>query len=384
MNKAALQTTETHDAHYLKEELYDLVQNDAMIFEFLQSGSLDGIWYWDLEDPEQEWMSPRFWENFGYDPAEMRHLASEWQDMIHPDDLEQAAENVRRHMEDPGHPYDQICRYKKKDGSTAWVRCRGLAVRDESGKPVRMLGAHTDVTELKRVEEELAQKNEMLRQLLYIVSHDLKQPIRSIEFFADDLAEQLPDSLPGESRDSLTRIARSSRRLRKLIDDILDLSRLRDSSFSVQNIPGNELASEVLEDLSLTIQKEGAEVRINGKLPQMLVHPALALRALGNLVQNAIKFKKAGERARIEILPLETSDSTGYAVCDRGIGIYPENAEKIFALFRRDVGESVEGTGAGLAIVRAIAEKHGGRAWAEPREGGGSVFYLTFARGELA
>lgn len=148
--------------HYLKKELYELVKKDDTIFEFLQSGSLDGIWYWDLEKQENEWMSPEFWKNFGYDPAEKKHLASEWQDMIHPEDLKRAIENFKSHCEDSDHPYDQFVRYTKKDGSTAWVRCRGIAIRDENGTPIRMLGAHVDVTALKNTEARLQKANEEL------------------------------------------------------------------------------------------------------------------------------------------------------------------------------------------------------------------------------
>ncbi len=143
------------NSNYLKKELHELVQRDSAIFDFLQNGSLDGIWYWDLEDPENEWMSPQFWTVLGHDPKEKKHLASEWQDLIHPDDLKVALNNFERHCVDPDHPYDQIVRYRHSNGSTVWVRCRGMAIRDESGKPVRMLGAHTDLTRQKETEEEL-------------------------------------------------------------------------------------------------------------------------------------------------------------------------------------------------------------------------------------
>jgi len=143
------------DPHYLKDELYSLVSNEPAIFEFLQRGSLDGLWYWDLENPEHEWMNAEFWELLGYDPNEMKHLASEWQDLIHPDDLEAALENFSKHAEDPSHPYDQIVRYRHKDGSTVWVRCRGIAIRDEDGRPKRMLGAHNDLTREKELEQRL-------------------------------------------------------------------------------------------------------------------------------------------------------------------------------------------------------------------------------------
>ncbi len=152
--------------HYLKQELYTLLKQDAAVFDFLQLGSLDGIWYWNLEDPTDEWMSGRFWELLGFDPAEKKHLASEWQNLIFSEDLAVAIENLKRHLADPRDPYDQIVRYRHKDGSTIWVRCRGIAIRNRDGKPVRMLGAHTDLTALKKTEQELQQANQELQRAL--------------------------------------------------------------------------------------------------------------------------------------------------------------------------------------------------------------------------
>jgi diguanylate cyclase (GGDEF)-like protein/PAS domain S-box-containing protein len=148
--------------NYLQKELYELIKSDPSIFEFLQEGSLDGIWYWDLENVESEWMSPRFWALFGYDPSEKKHLASEWQGMIDPEDLEIALDNFTKHCENPDHPYDQIVRYTHKDGSSVWVRCRGVAIRDSNGKPIRMLGAHNDVTQVKLQEQIIREQNEKL------------------------------------------------------------------------------------------------------------------------------------------------------------------------------------------------------------------------------
>jgi PAS domain S-box-containing protein len=143
------------EGNYLQNELYDLINKDKSVFEFIQSGSLDGIWYWDLENPESEWMSPKFWETLGYNPDEKKHLSSEWQDIIFQEDLKIAVENLEKHCDDSNHPYDQIVRYTHKNGSTVWIRCRGLAIRDEKGKAIRMLGAHTDITNLKRKENEI-------------------------------------------------------------------------------------------------------------------------------------------------------------------------------------------------------------------------------------
>ena len=144
------------EENYLKSELYDLMNSDTRIFEFIQSGSLDGIWYWDLENPQNEWMSPKFWETLGYNPDEKKHQANEWQDIIFQEDLKLATENFDKHCSDPSYPYNQIVRYKHKNGSTVWIRCRGLAIRDENGKAIRMLGAHVDITDLKETEKEMS------------------------------------------------------------------------------------------------------------------------------------------------------------------------------------------------------------------------------------
>lgn len=163
MSKTSLKLAPT--SHYLEFEFFELVQSDRRIIEFIESGCLDGIWLWDLENPEQEWMSPRFWRTLGYDPDTKLHLASAWQDIINPDDLAVAVENFNRHCENPDHPYDQIVRYRHAEGHNVWVRCRGIAIRDDDGRPVRMLGAHSDVTALKKAEDALKQRNLELSQL---------------------------------------------------------------------------------------------------------------------------------------------------------------------------------------------------------------------------
>jgi len=170
--------------HYLQDELYRLVRDAPEIFDFLQSGSLDGLWYWDLENPEHEWMNAAFWETLGYDPGERQHLAAEWQDLIHPDDLAAALDNFHKHCEDPSHPYDQVVRYRGSDGSTVWVRCRGVAIRDAQGRPIRMLGAHNDLTALKRVEAELQAANRTLEAL---ARHDPLTGISNRRVFDEQL-----------------------------------------------------------------------------------------------------------------------------------------------------------------------------------------------------
>ncbi len=175
------------ESHYLERELYELVQQDRSIFEFLQRGSLDGVWYWDITAPENEWMSPRFWELLGFDPAKKEHLAKEWQDLVNPEDLEVALSNFKKHCADPSHPYDQVVRYFHKDGSTVWVRCRGIAIRDDTGEPIRLLGAHTDLTELKCTEEMLRQRTVELE----VTNKNLQKAERDLRKASEDLEQQV-------------------------------------------------------------------------------------------------------------------------------------------------------------------------------------------------
>ncbi|MBK8808587.1 MAG: PAS domain S-box protein [Bacteroidales bacterium] len=159
--------------NYLKHELYELIKKDESIFDFIQDSSLDGLWFWDLENPDNEWMNARFWIVLGYNPDEMPHKSSAWQDIINKDDLQVAIDNFTKHCEDPTHSYDQIVRYTHKNGSTVWIRCRGMAIRDVNGKPIRMLGAHHDITANKKTEFELikakekAEENEEKYRALY-------------------------------------------------------------------------------------------------------------------------------------------------------------------------------------------------------------------------
>ena len=152
--------------HYLKKELYEKINKDSTIFDFLEKNSLDGVWYWDLENSQNEWMSPKFWEVLGYEANEKEHLVSQWQELIFDDDLKKATKNFKKHYSDMTHPYDQIVRYKHKNGHTVWIRCRGNIIRDEDGKPIRMIGIHNDITTQKTAEEDLLSKNNELKAIL--------------------------------------------------------------------------------------------------------------------------------------------------------------------------------------------------------------------------
>lgn len=172
--------------HYLESELHALFGEEPQTFEFLQSRATDGIWFWDLESPEHEWMSPGFWRTFGYDPASKPHLSAAWQDMVDPVDLESALVSFEKHCADSAHPYDHVVRYRHRDGSTVYVRCRGFAIRDREGKPVRMLGAHTDVTEQEAARRRAESAEAKLRAVREaITSRDRAPDVGSVKALLD-------------------------------------------------------------------------------------------------------------------------------------------------------------------------------------------------------
>lgn len=171
----------------------------------------------------------------------------------------------------------------------------------------------------------------------------------------------------------------------RLLADILALSRAQRMESPNEEIEGESIAHEALLRLEGLVKESGAKVRVAKNLPRLQVNRTWATQGVYNLLANALKFTRDGEPPDIEIAPYEPGkddpSTVGLVVRDRGPGVAPEHAERIFQLFQRAVGREVEGTGAGLAIVRQVAERHGGRAWVQPREGGGSEFVLTFGTG---
>ncbi|MFK7831486.1 MAG: PAS domain-containing protein [Congregibacter sp.] len=150
--------TSQADGAYLREELLRTLSQSGDALEWILDCCTDGVWYWNLDHTEHEWMSAAFWRSLGQDPDSMRHLSTEWQELIFEEDMKVAEYNFARHCENPAAPYDQVVRYHHNDGGTRWVRCRGVAIRDEEGVVRRLLGAHTDVTSIMRKQTKLIEE----------------------------------------------------------------------------------------------------------------------------------------------------------------------------------------------------------------------------------
>jgi PAS domain S-box-containing protein len=296
--------------------------------------------------------------------------------------------------------FNMECRIMWPDQSRHWIAAQGLVYRNHKGDPVRMMGVVTETTERKRTEEALRQAHDQLEArvqertaeilkktrdletLLYVTSHDLREPLRSIENFSRMVHDRYAIHLDDKGRDFLRRVIRGAQRMDQLMTDILVLSRAQRMELPAEEVEGESIVREALRQLEEKIKETGATVQVAKDLPRLQGNRTWATQGVYNLIANALKFTRNGEAPEVEIAPyqptVEDGPVVGIVVRDRGPGVAPEHAERIFQLFQRAVGREVEGTGAGLAIVRQVAERHGGRAWVQPRESGGSEFILTF------
>ncbi len=150
-------------SHYLEKELFDKLQSNPDLFNLIRDHALDGLWYWDLEKPENEWMDNRFWETLGYNPEDIPSKAIAWHDKINPEDKDRAFKVFEEHIKDPSRPFDVVGRYYHKKGHWVWIRCRGFAIRDSQGKPIRAIGTNTEITALKRSEQLLERASQAAR-----------------------------------------------------------------------------------------------------------------------------------------------------------------------------------------------------------------------------
>lgn len=258
------------------------------------------------------------------------------------------------------------------------ISVNGGPLRDAGGHPAGGVVVLRDITSMQRAEAEIRSQNADLETLLYVTSHDLREPLRAIENFSKLVCDRYGDRLEDQGRDFLARVRRGAQRLDRLLQEVLTLSRVQRTTTPEADVPADDLVADVLRQLDPQVRETGARVRVLGPLPRLHADRRWATRALYNLVGNALKYVRPGETPDIEIAGCQFSHATGLSVSDRGPGVPAEFRERIFQLFQRAVGREIEGTGAGLAIVKRVAERHGGRAWVEDREGGGSVFFLTF------
>jgi len=235
-----------------------------------------------------------------------------------------------------------------------------------------------NVTELEQAKNDLERKNKDLSNFAHMVSHDLKDPLNTISSLIELIKMQFEDKLGAEGNQLISFIYDSAKRMRNLINDILEFSSIGQHKEMTQ-LDCNELVDIVQQDLKTKIKDNNASIEV-GDLPEINGYRTEMRLLFQNLVSNAIKFNRPGESPKIKISARE-EDGWTFTVEDNGIGIAEENQEKIFSIFQRLHDRSeYEGTGIGLAHCKKIIDLHKGEIWVNSEPGKGSTFSFTIPK----
>ncbi|MBW2709314.1 MAG: PAS domain S-box protein [Deltaproteobacteria bacterium] len=235
-----------------------------------------------------------------------------------------------------------------------------------------------DITERAELREGIREKNKELENFVYIVSHDLKSPIVSMQGFSSMLLNEYGEKLGDEGTRYIERIRANASRMGVLISDLLALSRVGRVVGAFKDVSSLGIVNRVCGSLESRMAERGIAVSISDDLPLVHCDSARIYQVFENLLTNAVKFTGVAEKPVIEIRHEDKGDFHQFCVKDNGIGVDKEYHRKIFEIFQRlNEIEDAEGTGIGLVIVERIVNNHGGKVWVESEKGMGAAFYFT-------
>jgi len=238
--------------------------------------------------------------------------------------------------------------------------------------------------EISRLNKKLFAANTNLQQLMYVVSHDLKEPLRMVTSFMSLLKNKYAQALDEKANTYIGFAVDGGKRMLAMITDLLELSHTAATDSRKELADLHLLFNAAQQNLFNLIKESGAEFVTEGKLPELIVNKSDIIRLFQNLVGNAIKFRKNDTTPVITLKVVENKDEWLISIKDNGIGIPAEKFEKIFDIFNRlHSKEAYEGTGIGLASCKKIVEGNGGTIWLASEEKIGSTFYFTMAKQNL-
>lgn len=317
----------------------------------------------------------------GYSAAELNAMSPG--DLTHPDDAERERPLLEELASGKRDSYEIEKRNRHKDGHWIWLYVSTSMLRDE--EPPRFAIGHVlDISERKEAEQELAQaqqnlerSNAELDQFAYVASHDLKEPLILLSAYARMLEERHQEAFDDEGRTFIGHIRGEAARMKAMVDDLLDYSRLETRAAEVEAVDLNEALENARRTLAPRLEETGGTVEREGSLPTVKGTPSQFERLFRNLLSNGVKFHGDAPPA-VRVSSRQADGEWLVCVRDNGIGIDPSKAERVFDVFQRlHSQERYSGTGMGLAICKRIVERHGGRIWVEPGKDGGSSFNFT-------
>src|SRR5437016_2498446 len=327
----------------------------------------------------------RLCEILGYAEDELLRLTG--REISHPEDLDVI--NAQRPRLYAGE-IDAVRaekRYVRKDGSIVWVSFAMVVERDAAGEPQYEIALFDDITARKAAEaalrgahEELKRSNAELEQFAYVASHDLQEPLRMVSSYTQLLMRRYGDKLDGDAKEFTAFIVDGATRMKQLIEDLLAYSRVGTRDKNFKPVDSESSLRRALTNLRAAIQDSGATVT-QDKLPTIPCDEVQLAQLFQNLIGNALKFRKPDAAPAVHVGAADQGAEWEFTVRDNGIGIEPQYFERIFMVFQRlhDKGE-YPGTGIGLAIVKKVVERHGGRIRVQSQPGAGTTFHFTMPK----
>jgi PAS domain S-box-containing protein len=244
-----------------------------------------------------------------------------------------------------------------------------------------LLESFVDIAERKQAEEELEKANEELKSFVHVVSHDLKNPIMSIQGFSHLLRRKCQEALGEKGRSYVDQIETSAHRMEVLVSDLVNLSRVGRLVATFKDVSSLGIVRKVTSHLQDRLKQSRIQLTVADNFPIAHCDEERIYQVFENLVVNSIKFMGDTEERKIQIGYEDTADLHQFYVRDSGIGIDPKHHRKIFGIFDRlNEVEDNEGTGLGLSIVEKIVKKHGGKVWVKSEKGKGATFYFSLPK----
>ncbi|MGE5478400.1 MAG: sensor histidine kinase [Bacteroidales bacterium] len=287
-----------------------------------------------------------------------------------------------------GRARDVLLSIRRGNGSLRHVSLSAATVpsRRDDGTVVFLVAR--DQTEQIEAARELAKKtriiersNAELEQFAYVVSHDLRQPLRTVNSFLSLIERRLGDDIDAELKEFIDFAIGGAKRMDRLIVDLLNYSRVGRQGAPFEDVGLGAVLNEALANLSTVVGEAGAEVTVSAPLPTILGCRSELLRLFQNLVANAIHYAAPDRRPQIEIACRDDGANWVISVRDNGIGIPADSLERVFGLFQRlGTATHTDGSGIGLAVCRKIVDRHRGRIWAESDGVTGSAFFLSLPK----
>lgn len=350
-----------------------------------QAQSLAHLGSWELELPAMRlYWSDETWRILGLTPRNEPADYQRFLERVHPEDRERVDRAYLDSLREGPDGYEIEHRIQRPCGEIRQVLERCEHERDPSGRVLRSLGMILDVTDLKaaeehlrRVSEELRQRNEELERFIYSVSHDLKSPLVTFKTFLGFLRQdQRADSRENMEKD-MNFMAAAADKMERLLDDLLEMSRIGRLDKAPTRIELGNLLDEALAAVAGPIAERGVEVRVD--LPKLCLYgePLRLARLWQNLIDNAVKYLGDQAAPRVELGMEIIAGERVFFVRDNGLGIDPRHQRKVFGLFEK-VNPKSPGSGLGLALAKRIVELYHGRIWVESAgPGRGTCFRFT-------